>query len=182
MFAKRLTAHLQASSAVVFGVVAACVAAGAPRLALLCGSEAVGQALLAVENLRSLAAGDAEVVYFRGRIGLVAGVVFLVTAVARCTLAAPWLDLPTLATGAVLALFLVPFVTGWRRDLWWGLALVVSALVLGAAFWLSGARAAAASQFAYAAVLVIGVCSAPPWVAEALNVPIFVSLALVVIA
>jgi hypothetical protein len=170
---KRRTAHVQLLSAAVFSVLAV-----APTLRWLFVAEAVGQVLLALDNLRD--DGD-EVVYFRRSApGLAAMVAFLLATWARCALALHFASVPVVLAlaGALTVLHLAPLATKKRADLPVGAAIIGGALVL-AMLTVSTAPLLAGTQFAYAAVLVTGVLALEPWKAELINVPIFAAAALV---
>jgi hypothetical protein len=174
---KRRTAIVQGLSALVFLAVALWRLPHAPGL--LFAAEAAGQALLALDNLRS---EGSEVVYFRrNALGRAALCVFSLVIGARCALALRVTSSPAAVLAGFVALGLTqlsPLVLGRvRSDLCAGAAIAGSALLL--AYTTFGAAPLfAATQLLYAAVLVFGVLALEPWKAEALNVPVFASAAL----
>jgi hypothetical protein len=160
---KQATALVQLASALCFLVAASFVEREA--LGLLLCAEALGQILLALENLRR--DGDDVVRYFGGPLGRVTLLVFSLTLAARVGLGAN-------VFGSALAavVLLAPVVSArWPRDLCGGLALTLSALSLAVVV----GPHAALGQLAYAAVLVGGVALLRPWQAELINVPVFLA-------
>ena len=176
--AKTAAHGLQFLSACLFATLGLAFAEGWLRV-LFC-SEAVGQLLLAIEGRRTLRRGDHVVRYFaREPLGVGAALVFLMTAISRYALAlhfagsAPWL---VILGVAFLALHMIAIVfREVRTDVAIGTALLASALLLGVALVTHGAPIAAASQFAYAALLAVGALAWRPWVAECLNLAVFAS-------
>jgi hypothetical protein len=176
--AKRAAHVLQFLSAGLFAALSLTTSDGWLRV-LFC-SEALGQLLLAVEGLRTLQRGDVVVRYFaREPLGVAAALVFVITAMSRYALAlevagsALWLVVPA---AAFMALHVVAVAFRHvRTDIAIGTALSASALLLGVALLAHGALSAAASQFAYAALLALGALALRPWVAECLNLGVFAS-------
>ena len=136
--------------------------------------------LLAVEGWRTLQRGDLVVRYFaREPLGIAAALIFVITATSRYALAlelagsALWLVVPAVA---FIALHVVAIaLRRVRTDVAIGTSLSASALLLGVALLTHGAPIAAASQFAYAALLVLGALAFRPRVAECLNLAVFAS-------
>ena len=176
--AKRAAHGLQFLSAGLFATLGLSFSDGWLRV-LFC-SEALGQLQLAVEGWRTLQRGDHVIRYFaREPLGVAAALVFLITAMSRYALAfdvtgsAPWLLVPALA---FIAFHLVAIAfREVRMDVAIGTALSASALLLGIALVTHGAPIAAASQFAYAALLAVGALAFRPWVAECINLGVFAS-------
>lgn len=177
--AQKRAAHiLQFVSSGLFAAAGLTFASGWLRV-LFC-SEAMGQLLLAVEGWRTLQRGDHVVRYFaREPLGVAAALVFLLTAMSRYALAfevaggALWLLIPGVLFIA-LHMIAIAF-REVRTDVAIGSALSASALLLGVALLVHGAPFAAASQFAYAALLAVGALAWRPWVAECINLGVFAS-------
>lgn len=181
--AEKRAAHvLQFVSAWLFAALGLALADG--WLRVLFWSEALGQLLLAIEGWRTLQHEDHVVRYFaRAPLGVAAAVIFLLTATSRYALAfevagsALWLVIPGVAFIA-LHMIAVAF-RQVRMDIAIGSALCASALLLGTALLVHGAPLAAASQFAYAALLAVGALAFRPWVAECINLGVFASALLI---
>lgn len=176
--AKKAAHGLQFLSAGLFAALGLAFTDGWLRV-LFC-SEALGQLLLAAEGWRTLQRGDHVIRYFaREPLGVAAALVFLFTAMSRYALAfevaggALWLLIPGVLFIA-LHMIAIAF-REVRTDVAIGTALSVSAILLGVALLTHGAPVAAASQFAYAALLAIGALAWRPWVAECINLGVFAS-------
>lgn len=173
---KVATHRAQLVSALVF-VLLGVASIGRPAVALLFWSEALGQGLLAREGARELAHGARAVVYFAPTsLGRAASLSFAVTSTARAALTIGASASTTTATLAILPIVVQLLATIFARrdrDTWIGGALCVSALVLGLTLLARGAWIAALAPLGYAALLVLGVLSLRPSVAERLNILVF---------
>ncbi len=175
---QRRTQGLQLASAALFVVLGAVFTRG--LVLALFVTEALGQCLLAAQGYTALGRGERVVRYFaREPLGYAAALVFLLTAWARYALAlrvsagARWVVLA--AVGLTLLHVGAMAVRRVRMDLALGSALAGSGLVLGVALWGAGAPYAAASQLAYAAVILVGASALRPWQAELVNLVVFSS-------
>lgn len=158
------TGIAQLGSAVVFGLIAT---QQTRALMWLFISEAIGQVGLGVTSLRS-----DHVRYFSGPLGVPTLLVFSGVILARASLG------PTVIALSVIPLLAAIAFVRWRDRLA-GLAIMLSAIGLGVAWVVDGRPFAAATQFAYVLVLVVGVGWLRPSVAELINVPVFATAALV---
>jgi len=175
---QRRTHGLQLVSAALFVALGAVFTRG--LLLALFVTEALGQCLLAAQGHAAMRRGERVVRYFaREPLGYAAALVFALTTSSRYALAlrvSPGARWVVVAAVALTLLHLGTMAARpLRMDIPLGTSLAGSGMVLGVALWGAGAPYAAASQIAYAAVIVVGASALRPWLAELVNLVVFSS-------
>jgi hypothetical protein len=158
------------------------------KLIALFLSEAVGQLFLALENIQTIKENHIYKYFNQNCLGKLAGLSFLITAVTRLILCSSLFLKNGLLDTFLIILFIVLYSGGFimrriRLDAYWGSFIFLTSIVSSVIYFYFGNSQFDfyffINQLAYSLILIVGVLKLRPWIAESINILIWIHLFLI---